>query len=370
MKNKIITLSFLLYVLFFTAGSVILKDRSFSDMENRELQTMPNLSLKTVADGSFMSDFETYMSDQVILKDELVKLKTSMSRALNQTLINDVYFADDDMLIQNYVNPYGQLNINLSYINDFAENNPEFEYTWLLVPNACYIYSDKLPEYASCYDQGEVMAYIEGKITDEINLVNPYDELYDNRDDYIFYRTDHHWTMNGAYIGYTELCKALGVNPMSKEDYNINIASTEFYGTLYSKAPVFNQKSDSILLYENPDGEYKVEYLDENTEDDSVYTYDNLNIKDKYTVYLDGNHSILKITSNAENTEPILVIKDSYAHSLLPLLADTYSEIHVIDLRYYHQSVSEYAGENGITKIIYINNVDFISTDNNFLWLY
>ena len=176
--------------------------------------------------------------------------------------------------------------------------------------------------------------------------------------------------MNGAYIGYTELCKALGVNPMSKEDYNINIASTEFYGTLYSKAPVFNQKSDSILLYENPDGEYKVEYLDENTEDDSVYTYDNLNIKDKYTVYLDGNHSILKITSNAENTEPILVIKDSYAHSLLPLLADTYSEIHVIDLRYYHQSVSEYAGENGITKIIYINNVDFISTDNNFLWLY
>ena len=96
---------------------------------------------------------------------------------------------------------------------------------------------------------------------------------------------------------------------------------------------------------------------------------DNLEIKDKYTTYLDGNHPFIKITSNSSNKEKLLVIKDSYAHSLLPLLADNYSEIYVVDLRYYHQSVSELAKSLNISKVLFINNLEFLSTDDNFLWL-
>ncbi len=369
MKNKILTLIFILYILFFAFGSLIARDRDFSDMENRELADMPKLSGKTLASGEFFEDFETYLSDQIICKDFLMKLKVSSNLALGQTKVEDVFFGDGGMLIQEYVNPYNQLGKNIGYINEFADANPEFELTWLIAPNACLIYEDRLPDYAQCYNQNEVMAYIIGTASDKITVADCTRELMDAREEYIYYSTDHHWTMNGAYIGYGVLCEALSVDALSRDMYNVTVASDEFLGTLYSSAPTFSQGKDSIILYENPAGQYKVEYMDTGEVSDTLYNYDNLNKKDKYTTYLDGNHAIMKITSNSANDEKLLVVKDSYAHCLLPLLADNFSEIYVVDLRYYHQSVSELARTEGIERIVFINNLEFLSTDNNFLWL-
>lgn len=369
MKNKILSVLFILYILVFAVGSVLAKDRGFSEMENRNLTQFPKVTAKSVLDGSFTEQFEEYMSDQIIGKDFLVRLKVTENRALNQSYINGVYFGADDMLIQDYKNPYNQLSKNIGYINEFVEAHPEYNYTWLLTPNACYIYEDKLPPFAACYDQGEVMAYITGSAAEQIRIADCTQALMQERDSYIYYRTDHHWTMHGAYIGYAVLCDALGQKATPEEDYDIQVGSDAFLGTQYSNAPSFSQKADEILLYRNPKGIYQVEYMDDGVTTDSLYNTDNLLIKDKYTTYLDGNHAYIRITSNAENKEKILVIKDSYAHSLLPLLADNYSEIHVVDLRYYHQSVSELAQEEGITQIIFINNLEFLSTDDNFLWL-
>ena len=117
-------------------------------------------------------------------------------------------------------------------------------------------------------------------------------------------------------------------------------------------------------------------------------------------MYLDGNHAIIRVKNNSyddtnkdnnkdddsesnsiaeidseasdniTSANRVIVVKDSYAHSLLPLLADNYEEIIVVDLRYYHEkTVSELAHEEGISDIIFINNVDFINSDDNFLWL-
>ncbi len=375
MKNKLMTVMFVAYLLIFAVGSIILRDRKFSDMENRNLEQMPEVTTKSVMSGDFSDAFEKYMSDQVIFKDALVRIKVTWNKALGQTCVNDVYFADNDMLIQKYEKPYNQLDKNLSYINEFKEFNPDLNCTMLIAPNASYVYEDLLPAYAKSYDQGEVLAYISGKLSKDIKLADCSAALLAAKDEYIFYRTDHHWTINGAYIGYTTLCDALGITPTPKNSYDILVGSDSFYGTLYSKAPTFTQKADDIILYDNPKGEYIVEYLDKNVTDDSLYTMANLEKKDKYTTYLDGNHSIICIKSNApsctddECKHKLLVVKDSYAHCLLPLLADNYSEIYVVDLRYYHQSVSALAKEQGITDVVFINNLDFISTDNNFLWL-
>jgi hypothetical protein len=369
-KNIIISIVFLLYLGFFSLGSLLVKDRTFSDMENRSLQTFPKIKLKSIADGSFMEDFESYMQDQIICKDGLVELNTAVAYGMNQRLIQDVYFADNDRMIQDYQYDESQLGKNVDYVNDFVEAHPEFEYTWLLVPTAADIYSDELPAYAPCDSQDEALEYVTEHAAEAISLVIPKETLLEHKEEYIFYRTDHHWTQNGAYYGYVALCEGLGITPVAKESYRVNEPSTSFYGTLYSKAPLPGTKPDSIFLYENPEGSYHVEYVDEGWSQDSLYQYENLLIKDKYTTYLDGNHALLTITGNGSDPEPILVVKDSYAHSLLPFLADNYGEIHVIDLRYYHQSVSEYASEHGIKKILFINNVDFVTTDNNFLWLY
>ena len=376
MRNKMIVIMFLAYIVVFSVGSLIAKDRVFSDMENRNLEQFPKVDSEAILDGSFTEQFESYMSDQIIFKDHLVRIKVAENRVLNQTFINGVYFAEDGMLIQDYVKPYNQLSKNIQYVNEFVEANPDLSYTWLVIPNACYIYQDRLPAYATCYDQQEVMGYVLGNASGSMQIVDCSQELLDAKDEYIFYNTDHHWTMNGAYIGYTALCNAMGLNATPKDDYDIIVGSSDFLGTQYSNAPAFGQKPDEVLIFNNPEGEYKVEYIDDNVTTDSLYNYDNLNIKDKYTVYLDGNHSYLRITSNCVNCnaegkaeDKLLVIKDSYAHCLLPLLADNYSEIYVVDLRYYHQSVSELARDNGITQVLFINNLEFLSTDDNFLWL-
>ncbi len=375
MRNKMLTTTFLAFIMVFAAGSIIAKDREFSDMENRNLSMFPDVSAKSIANGEFTDGFEKYMSDQIIFKDFLVKLKVTENLILNQKLINDVYFADD-MLIQNYENPYAQLSTNVSYINEFAAMNETLNCTWLLIPNASYVYEDKLPLYGECYNQSEALAYIYGNVSDKIKVTDCFDELMSKKDEYIFYNTDHHWTMEGAYIGYEAYCKFVGLTPTLEKQYQIETGSHSFYGSLYSKAPTFSAEPDEILLYKNPAGEYTVYYEDENIETDSLYAMENLNIKDKYTVYLDGNHAILRILSNAvacpeeKCTHKLLVVKDSYAHSLLPLLADHYSEIIVVDLRYYHESVSKLAIENEIEDVLFINNIEFISTDNNFLWLY
>lgn len=371
MRNKMLTAMFILYILIFSIGSIIAKDRVFSDMENRNLAQFPELNTSNVMNGSFTEDFESYMSDQIVFKDSLVRIKVAENLILNQTLINGVYFSEDDMLIQEYLKPYNQLDKNLQYVNEFVSTNPDLKYTWMIIPNAGYIYEDKLPEYAEIYDQQEVMGYIIGNADESVRMVDCSNSLIEARNQYLYYKTDHHWTMDGAYVGYLTLCKELDLKVTPLKDYDISVASDDFLGTLYSNAPSFGQAEDEILIYNNPKGKYTVEYIDDDAISDSFYNYDNLELKDKYTVYMDGNHSLVKIKSNCVNGDSgkLLVIKDSYAHCLIPLLADNFSEIYVVDLRYFHQSVSELAEENGIEQIVFINNIDFLSTDDNFLWL-
>ena len=100
-----------------------------------------------------------------------------------------------------------------------------------------------------------------------------------------------------------------------------------------------------------------------------MYNMEYATRKDKYAVFFGGNYALTVINSNSDNQEKILVIKDSYANSVVPFLADHYNEVHMMDLRYYHDDVSAYIEENDIQKVIFIHNVDFISTDNCFLWL-
>lgn len=369
LRNGMLSAMFVLYILTFAIGSLIAKDRVFSDMENRNLEQFPVLSAEAALNGSFAEGFEKYMSDQIIGKDILVRLKVAAGRMLNQSMMNGVYFCEDGMLISDYVNPYQQLSKNLGYVNEFAACHPELACTWLLVPNACCIYEDKLPPYAECYSQREVMAYIVGNADAHIVIADCTQQLAAAKEAYIFYRTDHHWTMDGAYIGYQVLCQALGVEAVEKDRYEVSVGSDSFLGTQYSKAPMFGQRADTLLLYHNPQGNYTVEYMEDGVTVDSLYHYDKLASKDKYGVYLGGNHPLIKITSNADNDERLLVIKDSYAHSLLPFLADSFREIYVADLRYYHQSISALAEETGITRVVFINNLEFLSTDDNFLWL-
>lgn len=368
MKNKIVSIVFILFILVFSGGSIIMKDRTFSDMENRYLDKFPEFTWSSLVKGEYTSKLESYLADQIIFKDFLVTIKVESQRAVNIKEVNQVFFCDDNRLIQDYLKPGEQLDKNISEIKKFTEDI-DIPCAFVIVPNADYIYQDELPTFAATYNQEEVINRVRDEL-DNSTVVDTSETLMNHRDEYIYYRTDHHWTANGAYYGYCDLMEAIDMTPNPVDFYNISTVSSDFYGTLYSKVPTFNQVKDDIILYDNENGSYKVDFIEyDSRAKNSLYNYNNLDIKDKYTFYLDGNHPLTTIESNSDNKERVLVIKDSYAHSMVPFMADNFSTIDMIDLRYYHDSISKYIEDNHIDRIVMIYNVDFLSTDTNFLWL-
>lgn len=374
MKQKIISVFFILFIFGFGIAGLVMNDKNFSDMENRPLAQQPEVNTENVMNGEFQDKIESYLSDQMPLRDSLYSLKVDYERLMLKSYQNGVYFCDDGYLIQEYKENPVLVNKNVSYINDFVKN-VDVPVTFMLVPTATAVLNDKLPAECLNDDQLETVDRVKEGLDSKINFVCPFEKLSEaSQNEQIFYHTDHHWTAQGAYAGYEVLMKALGKEPASI-DYEYDTYNGEFYGTLYSKAPSALQQADTFTAPKNPDGEYTVEFAKEQENPKTLigmYDVTRLETKDKYATLFGGNYSHITIKSNAANDEHILVIKDSYANAVLPYLADKYSTIDVIDMRYYHmeeQTVSELIKSEGISQVVLLYNVDFFNSDNNFLWL-
>ena len=139
------------------------------------------------------------------------------------------------------------------------------------------------------------------------------------------------------------------IQPTPQEDFDFEAVSDSFLGTLYSKAILTTQEPDVLYLpvYK------KTAALTQQTgkqQRDSLYWKEYLEKKDKYSVFLGGNHSVDVVKNSAvSNGRKLLIIKDSYANSMVPFLATNFQEIHIIDPRYYNQDIYDYIQQNAIT---------------------
>ncbi len=368
MKDKITIGIFLIFIAVFSIGHLFVKDKSFSNTENRRLNNFPTVTTENIISGDYIAGIDDYLKDHIIFRNTLLKNRINILRTLNVTEENGVYFVQDGRLLLDYEKPEEQLENNLNDIEEFSDRLG-LDCTLLIVPTATEIYAEKLPYKAESYSQNIIIESIQESIGAKLKIVDATNILNQHKDEYIYFKTDQNWTMEGAYYGYTELCKGLNIEPTDKSNLTKTVGSDEFLGALYSMAPTRGQKEDDLVIYTNGNGTYKVDYVDDGTRATTLIEYDNLKLKDKYSVFLDGNHSLLRINSNATSKENVLIIKDSYGQALIPFLCDNYSDIHVMDLRYYHDNIDNYIARNGITKIIFIYNVDFISSDDNFRYL-
>ncbi len=231
----------------------------------------------------------------------------------------------------------------------------------MLVPTAVTIYEDKLPKFASPYSQTDVINYIyENTSTDNIDVKSPLMEEKDNES--LFYRLDHHWTTDGAYIGYKAYCESKGITPVDKSEFNIKTVTEDFKGTIYSKLNDYSVKSDSIKVYDN---NLDVSVLYDNEKSSSLYSEKYLDTKDKYSYFLDNIHSFIEITNNNINTDRELVVaKDSYANSMIPFLVNHYKKIYVFDPRSYKESISEFCSSHkNVKDILILYNMNTIDND-------
>ena len=378
-----ITALFCAFIGVFLVANAVSPDRTFSEVENRNLEQLPAVDFGTPEklfrdgnffNGQFMRDFETYTTDQFIGRDAWVDLKARTERALGKKENNNVYFADNDTLITRFDQPAAdRVTENLNYVNKFVEN-VDIPVVFSLIPTQACIWADRLPEGAPNASQTDLMAQAQGAVTGA-TWADVYTPLMEHKDEDIFYRTDHHWTSLGAYYGYTGLASALGYTPVPLTDYTPTVRSTEFYGTVFSSSGVRWVKPDTITTYVPDDGITVVSHTYDNSgnpveEQRALYVESFLSVKDKYSMFLGGNQSLGVVTNTNNPDGPkLLIIRDSYADSLVPFLTAHYSEIHLIDPRYYHLSVKDYAEQNGIDQALVLYSVPNFVTDGNMFWI-
>jgi len=362
--KKIFVIIFVSVLIVFSALNILKSPKKFSETENRYLAQNPEFSFKNLFDGAYTKDFEKYVTDQVIFRDMFVSVKTNSEKLWGRFENNNVYFCDDEYLID--IPPkYNEevLNKNINAINTLSKTG-KYNVSLTLIPTAYEILKDKLPPYAYNEMQQKILSHTAEKLIN-VNFVNPTVSLMENKDEYLYYRTDHHQTMHGSFIVYKDILKSLGMDYYDESSFSVKMESDKFYGTTWSKAPI-NITPDEIITY-SPlfDISYNVEYVDKGTSSDSLYVAENLGKKDKYTYYLGGNNSVVKISTSVKNGKKLGVIKDSYAHSIIPLLANHYEEIYVLDLRYYNFNPDEFLSENGVEDVIFIYNATNFISDTN-----
>ena len=364
---------FCAFIGLFLVANAATPSREFSEMENRNLEQMPKLSVDSLLSGQFMKDFETYTTDQFVGRDLWIALKSSSERILGKQENNNVYFCDQDTLITRFDQPDAtKVAENLNHVNTFVEQ-AGIPVTFSLIPTQACIWAGRLPDGAPNASQTDLLDQAKAAVPGA-TWADLYSPLWEHKDESIFYRTDHHWTSLGAYYGYTGLADALGYTPVPLDAYTETIRSTEFYGTVFSSSGVRWVSPDTISTYVPDTGITVTSYTYDNAGNQvevprSLYDTSFLSVKDKYSMFLGGNQSLGVVKTPNTDKPKLLIIRDSYADSLVPFLTPHFSEIHLIDLRYYKLSIADYIQQNGIDQALVLYSVPNFVTDSNLFWI-
>lgn len=356
---------FILALSAFFILNLLHEDRDFSASENRELAGRPTANLANLADGTFMEEYEAYEADQFIFRDRWISLKLRLERMLGRKEFNGVYLGEDDYLMEKPGKPDEEnIKRNLAAISNFAARHEEMETYLALVPNAAYILKDKLPSGAPVRNQAKDIADIKNALGADIRHVDLLEVMRAHADENIYYHTDHHWTSLGARYGFEALAAAMGIeNPA--EDYTVYTVSETFEGTLASKSG-YHEYQDSVEIYE-PQGvenRYIVHNPESGEKTATLYHRPALEEKDKYTVFMGGNHARADIETTNQNHKVLLMLKDSYANCLVPFLTPYYQEIIVIDPRYYYEDIESLIERKGVTQTLFLYNVNTFLQDS------
>lgn len=350
--------------------NAVIPDKKYSSSENRMLQTFPAFTLLSYFEGRFESKLSDYANDQFLMRNVFVKIKTSTDITAGKLENNGVYKGKDNYLIEDIKVPNEKYLANTeTALKDFKARYPDLKMYFLLAPNAGNILSDKLPATVRVADQNKYMddffsviksrGYVPIDVRSDFNKNKGKTQL--------FYRTDHHWTTDGAYIAYKRIVADMGLGtPVQYKSY---VVKNDFRGTLYSKSGFTNGLSDAIKIYlpktRSTYSDSVINYSDTKKKTTDFYQTDNLKKKDAYTVFGGSNHPMYTIETPVSSSQRLLLIKDSCANSCIPFLTQHFREIVVVDPRYYFGSVDDLIASEGITQVMFLYNGNTFFADDS-----
>ena len=371
MKNKIFFLIFVTVWVIIVILNFVLPKSDFSEQENRMYAIIPRFTFKSFINGEYLDGVNDYVNDHFAFRDTFLKINSWWEiNILGKKEINDVYVGKDSYLFEKF--EFGEeeevtLNSNTKIISEFAQkmNEQNIKTYFILVPNSIYINSNKLPENVEAPNQEKIINIAYSNTKNTVNVDVEKSLLNENKNQQLYFKTDHHMNSDGAYVVYKEFCKSANIETVQITDFNRVKVTSNFLGTFDSKAQIWNQEPDEIYVYQNENNMdiKEATYDTQNTQ--SIFNEEFLKTKDKYSYFLNGNNSRAIIKTNVNNDRKLLVIKDSYAHIMSQFLCQNYSEIHFLDPRYTEFDYEQYAKENGITDVLFLYNVSNFVEDNN-----
>lgn len=376
----IIIIVFIGFFVLISGASLIIKDREFSPNENRYLAETPELSWDNILSGKFQDGLEDYLRDQVCFRDGWITVKTGIQKACGDTDIGGAYVGKDGYDFEK-ITPEDvdekQVDRNIKAVEDYfmmaSETINKQKLSFLLVPTSGFVMQEKLPKNARLFDQAKYIDQVQ-KAMKDYNFVDVRDTLMDHNDEYIYYKTDHHWTSAGACLAYDVWSERTGGEAETEDGLVKNVVSDKFRGSLYSKILDADSAYDEIWTYglqkDDAFGSKDCTVtIDEKQQLDSIYDDEMLQKKDKYAYFLSGNYGQVHIQNQKAASKAkgknILIIKDSFANSFVPFVTQDYENIYMVDLRYYNGDMKSYLQEHNITDVLVLYNISNFISDRN-----
>lgn len=351
-RDKIIFIILSVFFVILLNMFIFSKKIYYSENEFRYLTKFNKITIETILNRKTMDNIEEYISDHFPLRVEFIKLKNRVELLLGKDKINGVYITDE-YLIEEYKG-FDKKDKFINVINNLSESNKDVKFSLMLVPTSISVNSKYLNKYSRTEEQLNDIKYVYDKTN--TNNINVYESLVNSKRK-VFYYTDHHWTTYGALIAYQEFTN-------NNEEIKLKKVSDSFQGTIYSKVLISDLK-DEIHIYEsNHKLEVTYDLGTTKIKKNTLYNMSYLKEKDKYSLFLDNNNPLITIENkDLKNKNNILVIKDSYANSIIPFLTRDYKTIHVIDPRFYLGSITEYINKNDIKEVLILYNINTLNDD-------
>ncbi len=367
MKDKIFTGLFALLLAALSVLTLALPKKDFSPNENRPLETAPALSVEAVKSGEFTKGVSAYLTDHFAGRDAWVSVKALAELATGKRENGGVYLSKNGGLIDGFTEDdleYFEKNLQaLREFTEFAQSDYGVRVQSIIAPTATQICAEDLPAFSAVADADALYA----RLTEVPGFIDLRDTLTAHKDEYVYYRTDHHWTGRGAYLAYAAYDGARGETPLPEESFLPETVTTDFHGSLYSRFGLFMGIKADTITAPAASALGNVSMTDSHGDTHaSVYFPEKLESKDKYLYFTGPNDSILRVKTEADTGKRLLLIKDSYANAFLPYLLKEFDEITVIDLRYYKDDVSALLENENYTDALVLYNLKSFASDSHF----
>lgn len=389
--------------LFFVIGLAFFLRPTVSDTEKRELTKFPDFTIESFLSGEWTSQVGLWFADTYPLREGMIGANQAIEEIYgikgeqvisggdaddipDKPVSGDVVFnpTDDgggEKVQGMYVNgdtayqlyAFNQQNSDsyVSLINKFASQvEGKAEVYDMIVPLHYQIAlsKDTAKKYGAS-DCEEAISYMYSAMSDGINKVDVMPNMLRHNTEYLYYRTDHHWTARGAYYAYEAFCSAKGITPTALNSYR-RLQFDGFLGTLYSEA------KQPAAMKGNPD--YVEAFVPKGINEEKVYDSqgnkiaeyaivytkaDKYTAGNKYLAFIGGDHPLIEIHNpNINDGSSIVVVKESYGNAFVPFLVDSYEHVYVIDYRHWSGNLADFVTSKGIDDVLFLNVVNVTST--------